>query len=77
MALIDWTGLEDSSSWLTIPFCASTKQHKRELVKEQEREEKEAEERERQQELARERRKRETRNMVAEEIRKEQEGAEQ
>lgn len=49
-------------------------QHKRELVKEQEREKREVEERERHVELARERRKRETRNMVAEEVRKEAEG---
>ena len=53
------------------------RQHKRELLKEQERQEREAEEREREAEAARERRKRETRNMVAEEVRQEAEGAQQ
>ena len=48
-------------------------QNKRELVKEQEKEEKEEAAKERKRELMLDRRKRETRNLVAEEIRKESE----
>ena len=58
-----------------LPKPVFIPKHKRELVQEREREEKEEAERVRQQELARERRKRDTRNLVAEEVRKEAEGA--
>ena len=60
-----------------LPKPVFIPKHKRELVKEQEREEREEIERARLKELAKEQRKRETRNLVAEEVRKEAEGGEQ
>lgn len=60
---------------ISMPKPIFIPKHKRELVKEQEREEREEAEKERKKEIMLERRKRETRNLVAEEIRKDAEGS--